>query len=331
MKRPQTGRNRPAQFCGNGGFRLLSAWLVCAVIAVGGGGRVLATSNPTTNMGSGASSGVKRHAADEQAIRQQAAEYVRAFRKADTGSLAEMWAPDAVYVDDAGTVYKGREAIVDEMKAFFQKFGGQPLEVIGESIEFPADDIAIEHGITRLAGANARHAADRYTAVHVKRNGRWEMVRVSESPLRPPSGPERLRELGWLIGNWHVEGPNGTLVLKAEWVGNNNIIRCTFDTQGKDGSKTSQTQFIFWNPRKGKIWSWQYDWNGGYGAAWWERSGKAWIAHANSVEPDGRLGRANYIFRELDGDTFTWQSTSRRLSGKLLPDSAIIKVTRDKG
>ncbi|HEY9868128.1 MAG TPA: SgcJ/EcaC family oxidoreductase, partial [Candidatus Obscuribacterales bacterium] len=263
MKRPEIGRNRSANFSWRFGLPVIPACLVCSLVAGGSGSAVLATSASTAKTESSVSGSGGSHEADQQAIRKQAAEYASAFRKADTAALAEMWAPDAVYVDDAGTVYKGREAIVDEMKAFFAKFGGQPLEVVIESIEFPSDDTAIEHGITRLASAKAPHAADRYTAVHVKRDGRWQMVNVSESPLRPASGPESLRELGWLVGSWHVDGPNGTLALKAEWVGNNNIIRCTFDTQGKDGSKTSQTQFIFWNPHKRRIWSWQYDWSGG--------------------------------------------------------------------
>ncbi len=269
-----------------------------------------------------------QHADDELAIRTHSANYALAFTKGDVAALAGMWAEDAVYTDENGTVSRGREAIRNQIADFFKNYGKQPLEVSVLSIEFPSDTTAIEHGVTKLISAQPPGNAQNYTAVHVKRNGTWQMVSVTESPYKAQSKTE-LKDLSWLIGSWNVKGPAGHLHLKSDWVADGKIICLTFETSEKDGSKTSQTEYIFWNPLRNRLCSWQFDWSGGYGTAWWEKSGSDWIGHAISVEPDGRLARANYVIRRVDDNTFSWQSTGRQLSGQRLPDTVKLLVKRD--
>jgi uncharacterized protein (TIGR02246 family) len=275
-----------------------------------------------------ATASTARHAEDEQIIRAQSADYAKSFAKGDVAALAGMWAEDAVFTDDSGGVYRGREAIRNQIADFFNKNEKQALEVTVESIEFPSETTAIEHGSTCLLTGPSPENMQQYTAVHVKRDGKWEMVSVTESPGRAMTSSECLKGLNWLIGDWNTEGPGGKLHLKSTWVANGNLISVNFDTDEKDGSKTSQTEYIYWNPRSHRICSWQFDWSGGIGDAWWEKSGEAWLGHARSLLPDGRVAHALIVIQRVDDNTFSWQSTDRQVSGQQLPDTAKLLVKK---
>ncbi len=272
------------------------------------------------------------HDADEQAIRAQAADYSKAFAAGDVSALLAMWSDNAVLTDQFGKVASGKDAIRAQMTSFFTAYGKQPLEIKIDSLEFPADNLAIEHGTSHVGTTSNPASYSTYTAVHVKRDGNWQMVNVSESPRYDANAATvpSISELSWLVGNWSVEGPRGNLQIKADWVAGKKMIRCDFDATTKDGEKTSQTQFIFYDPLFKRIRSWQYDWSGGYGESRWFKSGNGtdWESDGCSVQPDGSTGSARYLFKKVDNNTFTWQSTSRRLLGRRLPDSAVLTAKR---
>src|SRR5262249_1133868 len=64
-----------------------------------------------------------KHAEDEQTIRAQSMDYAKAFAIGDVAALARMWADDAVFTDESGTVYRGREAIRSQIEDFFKRNG----------------------------------------------------------------------------------------------------------------------------------------------------------------------------------------------------------------
>src|SRR3982751_49498 len=60
--------------------------------------------------------------ADEAAIRRSAASYVEAFNKHDAKALADLWSPDAVYLNrSTGEEAVGREAIAEQFTALFKQ------------------------------------------------------------------------------------------------------------------------------------------------------------------------------------------------------------------
>ncbi|MBY0357528.1 MAG: SgcJ/EcaC family oxidoreductase [Candidatus Obscuribacterales bacterium] len=277
------------------------------------------------------------HKNDEAAIRAQADDYVKAFAAADIATLADMWAADAVYTDALGNVYRGREAIKEQMSGFFKQFGKQRFNVTIESLEFPSENTAIEQGTTKLIQSAAPQSSARYTTFHIKRDGKWQMLNVSESflPQSMPKPESLVDDLGWLVGSWTAKSPQGTLRLKFDWIGDKKMIRSESICEAADGSKSTDVQIIYWNPLRRQICSWQCGSNGGYGEAWWEKTNKSFVAHARSTETDGCIAWADYIIKPENKDTFTWQSTGRHLLGspldKQFPDTGVIKVSRDQG
>lgn len=320
-----------------GKWQALLLFLVCALsfLQSGNGKELIAAKTSGAKAekkfdNKAARNSAANHDADEKSIREQAAEYARAFAVSDVPALSQMWADDAVFTDQFGRVLTGRAAIADQIGSFFKAYGSQPMEVKIDSIEFPAENLAIERGVSHVGNTTNPVSFSTYTAVHVKRDGKWQMVNVSESPKfdRAAARGPQVSDLSWLIGSWNVEGPRGNLQIKADWVAGKKIIRCDFNATNKDGEKSTQTQFIFYDPLFKRIRSWQYDWSGGYGESRWFNSGNDWTAEGCSVQSDGSTGSARYLIKKVDENTFSWQSTSRRLLGRQLPDTPVLTAKR---
>lgn len=278
-------------------------------------------------------SATESHDTDSAIIRAQAGEYCKAFASGDVDALASMWSEDAVFTDQSGVRYCGRNAISGQMSSFFKKYGKQQLVLQIDSLEFPADNLAIENGTSHVGSKESPAGYATYTAVHVKRDGKWVMVNVSESPKVHIStlNQSSINDLSWLIGAWKVEGPRGELLIKADWVAGKKVIRFEFEVQTKDGEKSTQTQFVYFDPLFKRIRSWQYDWEGGYGESRWFKSGDDWTAMSYSVQSDGSAGSAKYLLKKIDANTFSWQSTSRRILGRNMPDTAVLTAKRIGG
>ena len=71
------------------------------------------------------------------------------------------------------------------------------LEVNVESIQFISPTVAVEHGTTKLLAPNAEPEEIDYTAVDVKRDGKWLLDRVTDKAKEiVPSHYEQLKDAG---------------------------------------------------------------------------------------------------------------------------------------
>jgi uncharacterized protein (TIGR02246 family) len=266
---------------------------------------------------------------DEKILRLQADDYAKDFAAGNAKAIADMWAPDGTFTNVEGKEYRGRAEIQQFFASYFERFGAQPLDVIVESISFPTTGVAIEEGQTSTRQDHTAGNTSRYTAVHVKENGKWLMCAVTETE-RPQKFNDTLQDLAWLIGNWTAKcSPTKSIHLKADWAANHNFIQCTYGKLSAGDDRSGAMAIIGRNPINGRIISWHFDPNGGSGSGKWVRDGQSWLERATSVESDGTMGSATYIIHKLDDNTFTWRSIERSLAGLALPDRQELTVTRD--
>jgi len=268
-------------------------------------------------------------ASEETSIRALAESFTKAFNEGNARAVAALWADDADYTDEAGRTLHGRDAIE---KAFGQLFAGRPglkATVTVDSIRLLSPDVAIEKGVTRVAPADGGPAsAARYTLVLVKRNAQWLIASGRDCPHVATSSQERLKDLEWIIGQWAAAGQSRSVQLKAEWLNQKNFIRRTYTVTEGGRAGQSGTQIIGWDPRLGRMVSWHFDADGGFGHEVWIRDGARWVIEATGVLPDGSQSTALNILIPLDNKSFTWQSVRRRLEGVSLPDTPTVTVTR---
>src|SRR5262245_61293046 len=103
----------------------------------------------------GPSAGEKKPAgADEKALIAQARDFAALFAKQDAKAIASLWTEQGEMHDDGGGVAKGRADIEQAFAALFKEKPKARIEVLVDSIRFPAKDLAVEEGILRLSPAD---------------------------------------------------------------------------------------------------------------------------------------------------------------------------------
>lgn len=267
--------------------------------------------------------------ADEKAIRATADEFVKAFNAADVKAIGALWAPDAEYTDESGQSFQGRAAIEQVYADVFKQHLGAMMTVKIESIRLLGPDVALEKGVARVKSPGGlADTAARYSVVHVKRNGKWTMVFDRDVPFVPASNEEYLKDLEWLIGDWRPQAKELPLRLHVEWMAQRNFIKTTY-TVTKDGQSTlTGGQIIGWNPKLGRIVSWHFDAQGGFGEDVWTKDGSNWVMEATGVLRDGSESTAVNVATPIDANSFTWESIKRTLDGVSLPDTPPVKIVR---
>ncbi len=266
--------------------------------------------------------------ADEQGLRASGAAYVQAYNTGDIKAFAQLWTEDADYTDEAGHVLQGRDAIVANFEKSFARNPGVKLSFSNESSRLLSPEVAIETGLATGLPPHGEPTIVRYSAVEVKRDGKWLISSVRDSTYYPPSNYEYLQALEWLIGKWSAEDKGRRLDMQCEWAPNKNFLIRKFSVQEGDKQLRGGTQIIGWNPRTASITSWQFDSDGGFGEDRWSKNGSQWRIDAAGVLRDGSESTAVNLVVPIDNDTFTWQSIDRTLDNSRLPDTEAIKLTR---
>jgi uncharacterized protein (TIGR02246 family) len=264
--------------------------------------------------------------ADEAAIRKATAAFIKAVEKGDAAAVAASWTENGEYISDDGTTIRGRAAIKAAYAKAFAAKKNPTVEITVESIRFPSKDTAIEEGYAKSYKRGAEQPiSTRYSVLHVREGGRWQMALLREWPDEGVS----LRDLDWLIGAWEAKTDDTDVRTTYSWDARKNSIRCQISIKGK-GRTVSATQVLLKDPRTGELRSWMFDDDGGFGDGAWTRDGKRWLITASGVQTDGGELTATNILTPVDRDTFTWQSTERTLDGEELPNIPPVKVTRVK-
>ena len=136
------------------------------------------------------------HKADEDAIRNAAAQYIEAAKRGDAAALAAAWTADGDYIDIAGNHAKARDFIAksgcqpsDEGRhgREDQRRSSAPREITihSSSLRFITPNVAIEDGISEVRTSGGEEPSpDRYTAVWVKQGDKWLLDSLREAPRR---------------------------------------------------------------------------------------------------------------------------------------------------
>ena len=269
---------------------------------------------------------------EEAAILKNAEAFVEAFHKGDAKAIAAFWTPDGDYTDQTGRHLKGREAIEKAFAGFFAENKGLKVRIDIESLRFVTPEVALEDGVTSVIPPDGGPPSRaRYTIVHVKKEGKWQLSSVRDAAYAPPSNHEHLSALEWLIGDWASESEKGEVARAAfSWSENQNFMLSSFTTTFKNISIGGGTEWIGWDPLEKKVRSWTFETGGGFGEATWTQDGDKWVSKSKAVLREGKKLTATHVLTRLDAETMTWEAHDRTEDGKSLPDVKPIKLKRQK-
>ncbi len=274
----------------------------------------------------------KDKAMEEAALLKTAEAFVEAFHKGDAKAIAAFWTKDGDYTDLQGHTMKGREAIEKSFTRFFAENKDLKLRINVLSVKFVTPEVAIEDGVTAvLPPDGGPPSRARYTIVHVKKDGKWQLSSVRDAPFSPPTNQEHFRGLEWALGDWAAESDKGEVIRVAfAYTDSQNFITSSFTTTFKNISIGGGTQWIGWDPLAKGIRSWSFEHGGGFGEGTWTPEGDKWLIKSSGVMRDGKKLTATHILTHLDADTMSWESRNRTEDGKPLPDIKPIKLKRVK-
>jgi uncharacterized protein (TIGR02246 family) len=269
---------------------------------------------------------------EQEALKARADEFVKAFEKGDAAALAAFWTPDGDYIDQAGTTLSGRKDIEAAFKKQFSTAKGGKLRINTTSLRFVKPDLAIGDGTTEVDYPDdAPPIVTRYTAVHVKVDGKWFLASVRDAVAVPPSNHQHLRDLDWLTGDWVDEAAKGEVgKVSYSWAENDNFLVANFATTLKDVPVEGGTQWVGWDGAGKQIKSWGFYSNGAISEGTWGGNGDKWTVKMTTTMRDGKKLSATNVITRVDADHATWQSTRRTLDGKEMPDTDVIKMKRAK-
>jgi uncharacterized protein (TIGR02246 family) len=266
--------------------------------------------------------------ADEAAIRANIAQFVKAYNAGDAKAVAALFTPDGEAWDKEGNEAEGRGAIAQTFGELFAATPKRQLEVSVESLRFIGANLAMETGTTKETPAPGEPPEyDRYTVLHVKRDGKWQMALARDEEGPTATAHEQLQPLAWLVGEWVDDDGSAVVVSSCRWSADGNFLLQNFKLELNGRDAMDVTQRIGWDPVTKQIRSWVFDSEGGFGESLWTRDGNSWIIKAKGVRPDGTTGSSTNLLTRSGNDGYVWRSTDRIVADELQPPMAV-KVVR---
>lgn len=269
-------------------------------------------------------------AADKAAIAAAVKSYTAAFNARDAKKLAAHWSPEAIYINPlTGGQAEGREAITAEFTAILAALKDHKLAVDVESIQFISPGVAVENGSATLVSTGGSPEETTYTAIHVKRDGKWLLDRVTEEEVPVVlSHHEQLKELEWMLGTWVDADASGRIETTCSWTRNKNFMTRAFTVSIADRIDLTGMQIIGWDPAEKQIRSWVFDSDGGFAEGRWTRKGNRWSVVSSGTLPDGGKASSVSVITKVDDNSFKWKSLNRTSDGELLPNIDEVVVVR---
>lgn len=270
---------------------------------------------------------------EKAAVIANARAYEAAYAKADVKALAGFFAEDAEYTSEDGSTISGRAAIEESIRGALAGRKGGKIAITVESVRVLSPDVVSEKGSTVVTPKTGEPSASLYTAIHVKKDGKWKISQLVESPMPVATAGEHLAELSWLIGEWAETDKTNDLEVRSQfvWARGGNFITRNVNVKRAGETTLEGWQIIGWDPVESRIRSWTFDSEGGFAEGTWTREGERWLLREVGVGADGSRTGADNTFTKVSADRFTWESNNRTLDGVPQPSIGRIEINRTKG
>ena len=263
------------------------------------------------------------------AVRAQIKSYLEAFNKHDAKAVAAHWTEGGEFITPAGNAIQGRANLEKEFTEYFSEAKDAKLEIGQPELQLLSPGVVVEHGAALVVASERDPIETDYEAIHVKTADGWRMDSVREKEfVRPQSNYEQLQQLEWMIGEWVDADEEATIETSCQWTKNQNFITRSFKVYVEDRIDLEGTRVIGYDASIGKIRSWVFDSEGGFGVGVWSNSGNRWTVQALRVLSDGRRGSVTTVTEIVDENTLKVHTVGREAGGELLPNIGPIEVVR---
>ena len=113
------------------------------------------------------------------------------------------------------------------------------------------------------------------------------------------------------------------MTIKCHWDTNKAFLLLDYSVKREGEDPLKVTVRIGWDGAAGRVRSWTFDSQGGFGEGFWQKTGKQWVVGSAGVLPDGGTGEATNVYEFVDANTFVWRATEREVDGQPLADAEV--------
>lgn len=266
---------------------------------------------------------------DLKEIVEGAAKFVKAYSEGDGKAVAEQFTEDAEYVDQEGNTFRGRKEIEETLTKFFKDNPGTKLDLSVESVRQVAPGVMIEDGTSVVNRPSRSPERARYTAVHVKVDGKWLVASARDHAIKGERmHAEQVKQLEWLAGDWIDEDNDSIVAFSCQAVDDGNFLLRDFLVTVAGQKVMSGSQRTGWDPVAGKLRAWTFDSEGGFFEGTWHRDGETWVLTSHGTTPDGQSAAATNLFTRVNNHTMTWQAVDQEVDGVRVDDSEVFTLVR---
>jgi len=257
----------------------------------------------------------------EQAIKNLANSFKAAFDEGDAEKVASFWTPEGECIEATGLRLLGRLEIQKAYTEYFKNNKDAKIQISIDSIRQIGENLAIEEGHTVISIPTLVPEFSQYAAIHMKKDGKWMMVSVTESGSIPSATQIKLKDIEWLIGTWTAEDEGIVLTTTYRWLPGKKFIEKTFSSQSGKTTQPLGRQIIGIDPLSNEIMSWTFNSDGGHAIGMWSSVNNGWAIESRGVTAGGIMASANNMITKLDNNGYSWQSVNRYANGVELPDA----------
>lgn len=274
----------------------------------------------------GAAVRAQENRAAEQAIRDALQSYSDAFSRGQAPRAGPAFVENAEYVTSDGDRIKGRQAIVKRMMGYLSTHHGDHLKLTADSILFVTPEVAQVDGNAEIRGPGGPPDVSPYTALMVRRDGRWMMQSLRDLSTEgdeedATSAADQIKTLDWMVGDWNQQSAAGTVRATCRLDPSKSWLLWDYTVREGDKDLMTVNQRIGWDPQKGEFRSWVFDSVGGHADGDWDPADEgAWVIRQSGVLPDGGTASATCLLVPVDPTHFRWRMTERRVKGERLAD-----------
>lgn len=263
-------------------------------------------------------------------VRGMLLEYLRAFRNRDAAAVAACWSESADNRSlDSGEETRGREQVEQVFQTLFEEDASAEIDLDIHDIRPLGGDVAVVDGISQLSFSTGDATASRFTAIVMKKDGRWmlESVREAATELPETSRGYAMRMVGDFSGRWESASGAQDVATHAFWTAGGGFLVRSHTMQADAGDREI-TEIIGWDPVRQGIRSWSFTSDGGFAEGSWTLNDDHFDVMLDGTTASGEIVSGRLTITRLGPDDLLTEMEGSAIAELLPPTGEMVRTAR---
>lgn len=263
-------------------------------------------------------------------VRGMLLEYLRAFRSRDAAAVAACWSESADNRSlDSGEETHGREQVEQVFQTLFEEDSSAEIDLDIQEIRPLGGSVAVVDGISQLSFSTGDATASRFSAIVMKKDGRWmlESVREAATELPETSRGYAIRRVGEFAGRWESVTGRQDVSTHAFWTAGGGFLVRSHTMQGATGDREI-TEIIGWDPVRQGIRSWSFTSDGGFAEGSWTLDDDHFDVMLDGTTAEGEIVTGRLTITRLGPDDLVTEMEGTAIAELLPPTGEMVRTAR---